>query len=213
MENFIRVEEKPFRWSLCSDYLCRIKLVSWNFSDTGIWLTYLSCCSCSCAARIWSFSFATSIVLKWKKQQHKHTPSNCINVRWAPFVLLLRRRMRCAGNQEMDTYSALKPLTCNIRICLTIVLFPDSPAPVSEKKRHGGRGQYYVSAKGSFKLDRCAVDPAPLQPAVSPSTTGRDLNRPRVSPPHFPAEFLRATQKQQWTSKHMIKARWGWPFF
>lgn len=37
-------------------------------------------------------------------------------------------------NQKTGTYSALKPLTCNIRICLTIVLFPDSPAPVSKKK-------------------------------------------------------------------------------
>lgn len=36
---------------------------------------------------------------------------------------------------ETNTYSALKPLTCNIRICLTIVLFPDSPAPGSREKR------------------------------------------------------------------------------
>lgn len=64
--------------------------------------------------------------------------------------------MGCARNQEADTYSALKPLTCNIRICLTIVLFPDSPAPVSEKKAEG-RGQHYVSARG----DRCTLDPAP----------------------------------------------------
>lgn len=28
-----------------------------------------------------------------------------------------------------NTHSALKPLTCRILICLTIVLFPDSPAP------------------------------------------------------------------------------------
>lgn len=27
------------------------------------------------------------------------------------------------------THSALKPLTCRIRICFTMVLFPDSPAP------------------------------------------------------------------------------------
>lgn len=27
--------------------------------------------------------------------------------------------------------SSLKPLTCRIRICFTIVLFPDSPAPGS----------------------------------------------------------------------------------
>lgn len=31
------------------------------------------------------------------------------------------------------TYSALKPFTCNIRICFTIVLFPDSPAPETER--------------------------------------------------------------------------------
>lgn len=30
--------------------------------------------------------------------------------------------------------SALKPLTCSIRICLTIVLFPDSPAPNSSSR-------------------------------------------------------------------------------
>ena len=35
-----------------------------------------------------------------------------------------------------DTYSALKPLTCRILICLTIVLFPDSPAP---EERDGRR--------------------------------------------------------------------------
>lgn len=44
---------------------------------------------------------------------------------------------RCVWSQSMketDTYSALKPFTCNIRICLTIVLFPDSPAPESRKR-------------------------------------------------------------------------------
>lgn len=33
----------------------------------------------------------------------------------------------------MNTYSALNPLTCKIRICLTIVLFPDSPAPTERE--------------------------------------------------------------------------------
>jgi len=32
------------------------------------------------------------------------------------------------------TYASLKPLTCSILICLTIVLFPDSPAPETEQK-------------------------------------------------------------------------------
>lgn len=35
---------------------------------------------------------------------------------------------------ESNTYSALKPFTCSILICLTIVLFPDSPAPKRTKK-------------------------------------------------------------------------------
>lgn len=34
------------------------------------------------------------------------------------------------------TYASLKPLTCNILICLTIVLFPDSPAPGKKTQRY-----------------------------------------------------------------------------
>lgn len=30
---------------------------------------------------------------------------------------------------QADTYSGPNPFTCNILICLTIVDFPDSPAP------------------------------------------------------------------------------------
>lgn len=48
---------------------------------------------------------------------------------------------RGGEGEEKDTYSALKPLTCKIRICLTMVLFPDSPAPVEEKReKKKGRG-------------------------------------------------------------------------
>lgn len=35
-------------------------------------------------------------------------------------------RLPCFKNK---TYASLKPLTCSILICLTIVLLPDSPAP------------------------------------------------------------------------------------
>lgn len=34
-----------------------------------------------------------------------------------------------------NAYSALKPLTCRILICFTMVLFPDSPAPVRKKAK------------------------------------------------------------------------------
>lgn len=33
------------------------------------------------------------------------------------------------GPFKLGTHSALKPLTCRIFICFTMVLFPDSPAP------------------------------------------------------------------------------------
>lgn len=33
------------------------------------------------------------------------------------------------GPCKVGTHSALKPLTCRIFICFTMVLFPDSPAP------------------------------------------------------------------------------------
>lgn len=99
----------------------------------------------------------------------------------------------------MDTYSALKPLTCNIRICLTIVLFPDSPAPESQKKRHGGR----VSIM--FPQGLIASKRLHSGSSSSPSTAGRDLNRRAVSPQHFPAEFLRVWQKQHWTSKTRVR--------
>lgn len=33
-----------------------------------------------------------------------------------------------------NSYSELNPFTCKILICLTIVLFPDSPAPEKEEK-------------------------------------------------------------------------------
>lgn len=107
--------------------------------------------------------------------------------RGPPFAPLLSCRTGCARNQEADTYSALKPLTCNIRICLTIVLFPDSPAPVSEKKAEG-RGQRYVSARG----DRCTLDPAPGEKKRKSHRLGG------VSPQHFPAGFHCVTQKQHW---------------
>lgn len=35
-------------------------------------------------------------------------------------------------------YSGLNPLTCRILICLTIVLFPDSPAPANKQKECWG---------------------------------------------------------------------------
>lgn len=34
-----------------------------------------------------------------------------------------------------NSYSELNPLTCRIRICFTIVLFPDSPAPKRERRK------------------------------------------------------------------------------
>jgi hypothetical protein len=34
----------------------------------------------------------------------------------------------------MKTYASLNPFTCNILICLTIVLLPDSPAPAENIK-------------------------------------------------------------------------------
>lgn len=40
------------------------------------------------------------------------------------------------GFSSYHAYSALKPLTCRILICFTMVLFPDSPAPV----RHRDKG-------------------------------------------------------------------------
>lgn len=35
-----------------------------------------------------------------------------------------------------STHSALKPLTCRILICFTMVLFPDSPAPSKTDQKH-----------------------------------------------------------------------------
>jgi len=39
------------------------------------------------------------------------------------------------------TYASLKPLTCSILICLTIVLLPDSPAPET-----GGENRQFVNS-------------------------------------------------------------------
>lgn len=42
----------------------------------------------------------------------------------------------CLSLYSYHTYSALKPLTCRILICFTMVLFPDSPAPERKKERN-----------------------------------------------------------------------------
>lgn len=43
------------------------------------------------------------------------------------------------------TYASLKPLTCSILICLTIVLLPDSPAPET-----GGENRQIVNSSLAF---------------------------------------------------------------
>lgn len=48
--------------------------------------------------------------------------------------LSLRQSVWVCEEHPFDVASALKPLTCSIRICLTIVLFPDSPAPNSSSR-------------------------------------------------------------------------------
>lgn len=48
-------------------------------------------------------------------------------------MLILNQKQ--AKKNEIQTYSSLKPFTCNILICLTIVLLPDSPAPKQKKVR------------------------------------------------------------------------------
>lgn len=85
--------------------------------------------------------------------------------------------------------------------------FPGFTRSCEREEETWWTGSVLCFRKGTFKPDRCTLDPAPSQPAVSPSTARRDLNRPDVSPQHFPAEFLHVTQKQHRTSKHMIKAR------
>lgn len=52
---------------------------------------------------------------------------------------------RCQSFYSYHTYSALKPLTCRIRICFTMVLFPDSPAPESEREREKYYGSVHMS--------------------------------------------------------------------
>ena len=42
------------------------------------------------------------------------------------------------------TYSALKPLTWRIRICFTMVLFPDSPAPARQR----GGEEEFINSEG-----------------------------------------------------------------
>lgn len=56
----------------------------------------------------------------------------------------LAHRIREQGynKENYATYSSLNPLTCNILICFTMVLFPDSPAPETRTRlsihvRHG----------------------------------------------------------------------------
>lgn len=60
----------------------------------------------------------------------------------------------CADPNQRDrshTYSALNPFTCNIRICLTIVLFPDSPAPKTKKKGRKERPLKHLESKPASK--------------------------------------------------------------
>lgn len=47
------------------------------------------------------------------------------------FQYLTKNKSQSVNN----SYSELNPLTCRIRICFTIVLFPDSPAPKRERRK------------------------------------------------------------------------------
>lgn len=53
-----------------------------------------------------------------------------------------------------NTYSALMP-TCNIRICLTIVLFPDSPAPESKKRSQRSVGKSFTKVSKAMTKISC----------------------------------------------------------
>lgn len=64
-------------------------------------------------------------------------------------LTLLLIHPHCQQSQclySYHAYSALKPLTCRILICFTMVLFPDSPAPEKE------RWQYYGSIDMSTSI-------------------------------------------------------------
>lgn len=51
-------------------------------------------------------------------------------------VLTCSQHLRKNKSQSVNnSYSELNPLTCRIRICFTIVLFPDSPAPRRERSK------------------------------------------------------------------------------
>lgn len=53
-------------------------------------------------------------------------------------VLTCFQHLRKNKSQSVNnSYSELNPLTCRIRICFTIVLFPDSPAPKRERRKKG----------------------------------------------------------------------------
>lgn len=68
-----------------------------------------------------------------------------------PACRVLTCFQRLAKNKSQsvnNSYSELNPLTCRIRICFTIVLFPDSPAP--ERERSKGRTLWYAVQAGGL---------------------------------------------------------------
>lgn len=63
-------------------------------------------------------------------------------------VLACFQHLRKNKSQSVNnSYSELNPLTCRIRICFTIVLFPDSPAPKRERRK-GKTLSYMLQAGG-----------------------------------------------------------------
>lgn len=112
---------------------------------------------------------------KWNKLYARfllpHHPSqNCVKK-----VLLRKDVVDTEFRNQIQTgcsYSGLKPLTCRILICLTIVLFPDSPAPADKQKEGGhpcppiGPGhvatQRVLPLRGLFRVQsRCGYSSSP----------------------------------------------------